>query len=55
LPVVDHLDQIGPVFAAFGHAHLGLTQAVISAKLLVDMMLNRRNEIDSSAYRINRY
>jgi len=54
LPVIDHLDRVGQVFVSYGHAHLGLTQAAISARLLTDMMLGNASSIDHRAYRIDR-
>ncbi|MEJ8567783.1 NAD(P)/FAD-dependent oxidoreductase [Elongatibacter sediminis] len=55
LPVIDRLESAPRVFASFGHAHLGLTQAAISAQLITDMLMDRECTIDPSPFTVNRF
>lgn len=56
----DSLPVIGPARAsprilyAFGHGHLGLTQAAGTAELIADMAEGRRPALDCAAYAANR-
>ena len=57
----DSLPVIGPstvddkVLYAFGHGHLGLTQAATTGRLVADLVAGRRPPIDASAYSIARF
>lgn len=57
----DSLPVIGPskagaeVIHAFGHGHIGLTLAPITARIVTDLVKKRPTEIDISAYRANRF
>lgn len=55
LPVIDRLGKNREIFASFGHAHLGLTQAALSARLLVNLMQREPVEIDLAPYRADRF
>ena len=52
LPVID---KVGRVFLNFGHQHLGLTQAVSSARLIEDLYFDRASVIDRKPYRLSRF
>ncbi|ALF58780.1 NAD(P)/FAD-dependent oxidoreductase [Psychrobacter urativorans] len=52
LPVIDN---IGRVFLNFGHQHLGLTQAVVSAQMIAEYYFNEPHAIDPTPYRLNRF
>ncbi len=52
LPVIDRRDNI--VFA-FGHQHLGLTQAAITARLVQEMISGAAPAIDLSPFRLDRF
>lgn len=52
LPVID---CVGDVFLNFGHQHLGLTQAAVSAKLISDLYFKRTSPIDITPYRLHRF
>lgn len=52
LPVID---KVGRVFLNFGHQHLGLTQAVISAQMIRNYYLNNPQTIDPTPYQISRF
>tara|TARA_B100001939_G_scaffold317740_1_gene304603 strand:+ start:3663 stop:4922 length:1260 start_codon:yes stop_codon:yes gene_type:complete len=57
LPVIDRRDNI---FFAFGHSHLGLTQAATTAKLVTDMLLDDSaaapvGEHEHNPFRITRF
>lgn len=52
LPVID---RVGGVYLAFGHQHLGLTHAAITAELLVAMFFKEQMKVDASAYRLTRF
>ena len=57
----DTLPAIGPsasddrVVYAFGHGHLGLTQAAATARLVADIMSGRPSPIDLVPYRPQRF
>jgi len=43
------------VFFAFGHQHLGLTLAGVTARILGEVMLGRRSPVDLAPYSIGRF
>ncbi|WKD48138.1 NAD(P)/FAD-dependent oxidoreductase [Microbulbifer spongiae] len=55
LPVLGTAPDNPRVAFAFGHQHLGLTQAAISAELLADQIEGKAPEIDLSPFSINRF
>lgn len=57
LPVIDQVCD-GRVLLAFGHQHLGLTQAAITAEWIAQLaapMASRSGKPDLSAYRLDRF
>ncbi|AXO17193.1 FAD-binding oxidoreductase [Providencia stuartii] len=52
LPVID---KKGPYIFAFGHQHLGLTQAAITAKIVHSLFKEQPTPIDCSPYSIERF
>ena len=55
LPVIDRSPQYPRVFYAFGHGHLGLTQAPATAQILADLVEGRESEFDRTPFRVNRF
>lgn len=55
LPVIDRCQTNKNIFFCFGHQHLGLTQAAISAELITDLINNRETQFDISPYSIQRF
>lgn len=55
LPVIDRHPQHDRLLFAFGNQHLGLTQAAISAELVVSLMTGETPTIDPQPYRIDRF
>jgi D-amino-acid dehydrogenase len=56
----DSLPAIGPaaderVVYAFGHGHLGLTQAAATARLVADIMFERQPPLDLAPFRPQRF
>jgi glycine/D-amino acid oxidase-like deaminating enzyme len=57
----DSLPVIGPsprnprVIYAFGHGHLGITLAGVTARMTADLIDGRRPAVDPSAYRPERF
>jgi D-amino-acid dehydrogenase len=57
----DSLPVIGPsaagaeVIHAFGHGHLGVTMAPITAKIIADLVADRVPHLDISALRVSRF
>ncbi|GAB1440514.1 hypothetical protein MASR2M36_32980 [Providencia sp.] len=52
LPVIDHK---GPYIFAFGHQHLGVTQAAITAELVSCLINEQATPIDCSPFSIERF
>lgn len=52
LPVIDRRKNC---YFAFGHQHLGLTQAAITAELIKDLHFQKTPSIDCSAFSLNRF
>ncbi|MDM8347298.1 FAD-dependent oxidoreductase [Pseudomonas sp. sp1636] len=55
LPVIDRHPQHARLLFAFGNQHLGLTQAAISAELVVSLMAGETPPIDLRPYRVDRF
>ncbi|WP_299592846.1 FAD-binding oxidoreductase [uncultured Microbulbifer sp.] len=55
LPVLGTAPDNPRVSFAFGHQHLGLTQAAITAELIADQMEGKAPEIDLSPFSIKRF
>ena len=55
LPVIDRHSRHERLLFAFGNQHLGLTQAAISAELVVDLMAGTTPTIDPQPYRVDRF
>lgn len=55
LPVIDQHPSYPTLFAAFGHQHLGLTQAAITSELMADRMTGQTPSIELSAYSMTRF
>lgn len=52
LPVID---RHGPVLLAFGHQHLGLTQAAMTARLVTSLYFDEPPELALHPYRLHRF
>ena len=55
LPVIGPAPRSRRVLYAFGHGHLGLTQAAATARLIADLALNRAPAINLTPYRAERF
>jgi D-amino-acid dehydrogenase len=55
LPVIGPSPRHGNIFHAFGHGHLGLTQAATTGRLIADLVSGRPPPIDLSPYSISRF
>lgn len=55
LPLIDRSRRHANVFYAFGHGHIGLTAAPITAELITDMLLNRPSRIDRAPFSLARF
>lgn len=55
LPVIGKHPGHPQVQFAFGHQHLGLTQAAITAELVADQLMDRTPAIDLAPFRPNRF
>lgn len=54
LPVIDSLYG-GKILLAFGHQHLGLTQAAITADLISELNSNQKMSLDISPFALSRF
>jgi D-amino-acid dehydrogenase len=55
LPVIGRSHTNEQVFYAFGHGHLGLTQAATTGRLLSEIVLSKPPSIDVTPYSIGRF
>lgn len=55
LPVIDRARRYPNVLLAFGHHHLGLTQAAITGSLIADLATGRSPTIDLTPFRVERF
>lgn len=55
LPVIDEHPEMPGLFMAFGHQHLGLTQAATTAEQLALLVARRATGFDLSPYRATRF
>lgn len=52
LPVIDKIER---VFLSFGHQHLGLTQAVVSAQMIAEYYFDEDHTVDPKPYQLARF
>ena len=55
LPVLNTAPNNKNIVFAFGHQHLGLTQAAITAQIVSQLCLGEKTSIDLTPYRIDRF
>lgn len=55
LPVIDRSDRYRNVFLAFGHGHLGITEAPGTGRLIADLVRGRQPFIDPAPYSLRRF
>lgn len=55
LPVIGASSQGADVIHAFGHGHIGLTLAPITARIVADLVAGRPPELDLTPYRPDRF
>ncbi len=55
LPVIGHASRSASVIYAFGHGHLGLTQAAATARLIADLVSGKPSAIDLSPFSPTRF
>lgn len=55
LPVISPSSSGPDVIHAFGHGHIGLTLAPITARIVADLIAGRGPELDLAPYRVSRF
>ncbi|MDI5986528.1 FAD-dependent oxidoreductase [Halomonas sp. M4R5S39] len=55
LPVIDTHPTCPAIHFAFGHQHLGLTQAAITAELVTALVMSEKPTLDLAPYRVTRF
>lgn len=55
LPAIGRFDTMPSIGYAFGHQHLGVTQAAVSARLLCDLMNDEHPSFDPAPYSLLRF
>lgn len=55
LPVIGRARQDGKIVYAFGHGHLGLTQAAATGRLIRELVLGQYPALDLSSFSPNRF
>lgn len=54
-PVIGRSERVPDVFYAFGHGHLGLTQAAATGRLIRDLVMGQSPALDLSPFSPNRF
>lgn len=55
VPVIDRMQTAPDVIVAFGHGHLGMTGAPATARIVRDLVLDRRTNQDIAPFRASRF
>lgn len=55
LPVIDRVGPRGQVLLAFGHQHLGLTQAALTGELVSSLLQEQDPVVDLKPFRLDRF
>ena len=55
LPVISSDPAAANLFWAFGHQHLGLTQAAVTGQIIADLVGGARAQLDLAPYRVDRF
>lgn len=55
LPVIGRSPKHKNVLFAFGHQHLGLTQAAVTADLISEVVFKRPHKVDITPFRVDRF
>jgi len=55
LPIIDISPKTSRVIYAFGHGHLGLTQAAGTAELITELLSGRDPKITMAPYSASRF
>ncbi len=55
LPVIGADPRHKGIYHAFGHGHLGLTQAAVTAAMIADQIMGRRPAVDPAPFSIARF
>lgn len=55
VPAIGRLERAPKVLYAFGHAHLGLTEAPITSEIITALATEKRPPIDLAPFRIERF
>ncbi len=55
LPAIGRLESAPHVFYAFGHAHLGLTQAPITSAIIAALATDKAPPLDIAPFRVERF
>jgi glycine/D-amino acid oxidase-like deaminating enzyme len=55
LPAIGRANRHSGLYYCFGHGHLGLTQAAISARCITDLIVNDRPPIDLAPFDLSRF
>jgi len=55
LPVIGRSKHHANVFYAFGHGHLGLTQAATTGRLIAELVQDRKTSVDITPFSIERF
>jgi D-amino-acid dehydrogenase len=55
LPVIDRSQHSPNVFYAFGHGHLGLTQAATTGRLIRELILDQTPSLDMAPFSVSRF
>jgi D-amino-acid dehydrogenase len=55
LPIIGRSPKHNQVIFAFGHQHLGLTQAAVTADLISQTVLGQPLEVDMKPFAVDRF
>jgi glycine/D-amino acid oxidase-like deaminating enzyme len=55
LPIIDRVGPRGQILLAFGHQHLGLTQAALTGELISSVLQGQNPIVDLKPFRLDRF
>ncbi len=55
IPLIGSIPKVSGAYAAFGHHHIGLTAGPKTGRMIADMIVGRKSNIDLAPYKVSRF